>query len=65
MDALEAERLVSLIRKDAKLTPKESRYLTVKLNSPVYDFTQLPIALMQKLRETCKKLNIIYKGERF
>lgn len=64
LDVLEAERLVAMIRKEAKLTPEESRFLTVKLNSPTYDFTSMPTALLTKLREACKRLNIIYKGER-
>lgn len=64
LDILEAERLVAMIRKEAKLTLKESRFLTVKLDSPVYDFNELPTELMQKLREACRKLNITYKGER-
>lgn len=64
LDILEAERLVNMIRREAKLTAEESRFLTVKLNSPVYDFNSMPTALMEKLRQACKKLNITYKGER-
>ena len=64
IDILQAERLVAMIRKEANLTSKESRYLTVKLDSPVYDFNELPADLLAKLRESCRRLNITYKGER-
>lgn len=64
LEKMEAERLVATIRKEAKLTAKESRYLTVKLNSPVYDFNTLPPELMKKLRQACKRLNLTHKGER-
>lgn len=63
LDILEAERLVMMIRKEAKLTPSESKLLTNKLESPVFDFNKLPPVIMEKLRLACKRLNLTYKGE--
>lgn len=64
IDIIYAEKLVAMIRKEAKLTPKESKYLTNKLESPVYDFNKLPPALLNRLREACGRLKITYKGVR-